>query len=107
MWLVGSWASKQIRLAAFLLLSGLFLTVSPSSLLLAQTPHGLGPQEHLSREARLAALGLLTAPVDDDKIIKALSDPDWYIRGEAALAAAKLGSKIPAKDIAPLLSDQN
>src|SRR5260370_4958415 len=80
MLLVRSWVSKRIRLAAFLLLSGFFLTVSPSSLLLAQTPHGLGPHEHLSREARLAALGLLTPPIDDYKIIKPLSDPDWFIR---------------------------
>src|SRR5262249_16100562 len=64
-------------------------------------------QTQSPRNQRLAALGLLSTPVEDDKIIKALSDPDWYVRGQAALTAARQGKKIPAQDITPLLADQN
>jgi HEAT repeat protein len=52
-------------------------------------------------------LGLLAVPADEEKVIKALSDGDWYVRGEAALVAARLGNKVPAKEITPLLADPN
>jgi HEAT repeat protein len=84
----------------------LAMTVSASSWAFAQTPDG-AEQNHSARQDRLAMLGLLSQPVDDEKIIKALSDSDWYVRGQAALTAARLGNKIPAKDITPLLADSN
>src|SRR5215813_2700253 len=89
------------------LVFGFFLVVSLWATAQAQSPKDTAVQKHSPRQDRLAALGLLTAPLEDEKVIKALSDSDWYIRGEAALAAAKLGTKIPAKEITPLLADSN
>src|SRR5262245_40816388 len=71
------------------LLFGCFLVRSLWATAQAQSPRDTAVQKHSPRQDRLAALGLLTAPLEDEKVIKALSDSDWYIRGEAALAAAK------------------
>jgi HEAT repeat protein len=92
---------------------GLSLPTPASCLLFGQTPEGApgrerAPgQDHSPRQDRLAALGLLDVPADEEKVIKALSDADWYVRGEAALVAAKLGNKVPAQQITPLLADSN
>src|SRR5215510_5400191 len=42
-----------------------------------------------------------------DKLRQALSDPSWYVRGEAASALGKLGDKSASPFLAPLLHDQN
>src|SRR5215510_3609444 len=41
------------------------------------------------------------------KIKQALADENWYIRGEAALAMARLGDKSNGPLLVPLLQDQN
>src|SRR5215813_5626372 len=107
MLLVRPRVSMDARLAACFLLFGFFLIMSASRSATAQTPKHTSGQKHSPRHERLTALGLLAVPLEDDKVIKALSDSDWYIRGEAALAAARLGNKIPAKEITPLLDDSN
>src|SRR5215471_4386025 len=113
MLLVRPFVSKKACLPAFLLLLGLSLPTRGSCLLFGQRAEGAArrerpaQQDHSPRHDRLETLGLLTVPVDQDKVVKALSDEDWYVRGEAALLAAKLGNKVPAKDITPLLADPN
>src|SRR5215471_650609 len=113
MLLVRPFVSKKACLPAFLLLLGLSLPTRGSCSLFGQRAEGAArrerpaQQDHSPRHLRLETLGLLSVPVDEDKVVKALSDEDWYVRGEAALLAAKLGNKVPTKDITPLLADPN
>ncbi|MGH9824358.1 MAG: HEAT repeat domain-containing protein, partial [Blastocatellia bacterium] len=67
---------------------------------------GVSLQQEAALKARLALVIALRPDSPDDDFRKALSSDDWYVRGEAALAAARLKKKLPLDAIIPLLEDK-
>lgn len=65
-----------------------------------------GPSAALARAKQLN--GLLNSSAEAPARIKqALSDENWYVRGEAARALARLGDKSASQLLLPLLKDQS
>src|SRR5215471_12429836 len=65
------------------------------------------PNPALSRAEQLFALVDSKDSGASAKIKQALSDENWYVRGEAAIAIARLGDKSNGPLLLPLLQDQN
>lgn len=59
----------------------------------------------LQRAQRLMALAESKAESAEAELLKALSDPDWYVRGRASIALAKLKGKEATAKLISLLED--
>ncbi|HYL97821.1 MAG TPA: HEAT repeat domain-containing protein [Blastocatellia bacterium] len=68
---------------------------------------GESGQSDAALKARLGPVLSLRADSPDDDFKKALASDDWYVRGEAALAAARLKKKLPGEQLTSLLDDKN
>src|SRR4029078_6729787 len=98
------------RIPGFLLLGFLFAASSAR----AQQPEPLpaalptGSQNQAVIEAQeVFSLARSRSPEAQARLKQALSDENWYVRGEAARALGQLGDKSVAALLAPLTQDQN
>src|SRR5262249_61850145 len=69
MLLVRPWGSISARLAALSFLFGTLLIAPASPPVVAQAPKDAAAKTHSPRQDRLAALGLLAVPLEDEKVI--------------------------------------
>jgi HEAT repeat protein len=99
---------KEVLLSAVVLISAAQIRTT------AQTPapsggasaDGAADVDVSRRRESLSVLATLKDPANEEKARRSLTDEDWYVRGQAAIALAR-ANKAAAKDLLPLLEDKN
>ena len=93
-----------------LLLVAITILASPVTQALGQTTQPRSPQpvsQSAKRAGEVFALADSTDAASLEKIRRALSDPDWYVRGEAARALGLRGDNRSSSALLTLTTDEN